>query len=79
MDYLDGKIFVEIEGKRHTIHSTDKNFLGIRKRPNFLRTKYQVQNETKIRKNQKVAQNIRRKKVKRYPKRNNNPIFEKPK
>ena len=42
---------------RYKIHPTENNNLRLPDRPNFLRIHYQVQNNTQIRKNQKVIKN----------------------
>ena len=42
--------------------------LRLRDEPKSLRTQYQVQNETQIRKNQKIVENNGKLEVKRYPK-----------
>ena len=54
MTYLNGKYYVEIKDHRYKIHPTENNILRKRDPPNSLRTQYQVQNETQIRRNQKV-------------------------
>ena len=57
MKYLDGNYYVEVKDHRYRIHPTEKIFLRKRDPPTFLRTLYQVQIETQIRKNQKVIKN----------------------
>ena len=74
MKYLNGRCYVEVKDHRYKIHPTENNILRKRDPPNSLRTQYQVQNETKVRRNQKVFkidndQLI----VKNYP-RNKQPI-----
>ena len=69
MKYLNGEYYVEVKDHRYKIHPTEKNFLRKRDPPNSLRTQYQVQNETQIRKNQKVIKNDNDQLiVKNYPK-----------
>ena len=77
MKYLNGENYVEVGDHRYKIHPTERLILRKRDEPKSLRTQYQVQNETQIRKNQKVIKNdndvlI----VKNYPK-NKQPILQK--
>ena len=53
---------------RYKIHPTENIILRKRDPPTSLRTQYQVQNETRIRKNQKVIKNGDQLVVKNYPK-----------
>ena len=57
MKYLDGQYYVEVKDNRYKIHPTENIILRLRDEPKSLRTQYQVQNETKIRRNQKVIKN----------------------
>ena len=57
MKYLDNNYYVEVKDHRYKIHPTENIILRLRDEPKSLRTQYQVQNETKIRKNQKVIKN----------------------
>ena len=69
MKYLDGNYYVEVKDHRYKIHLTENFILKLRNEPKSLRTQYQVQNETQIRRNQKVIQNdIEELTVKNYPK-----------
>ena len=69
MKYLNGEYYVEVKDKRYKIHPTENIILGLRDEPKSLRTQYQVQNETQIRKNQKVIKNDNDQLiVKNYPK-----------
>ena len=54
MKYLDGEYYIEVKDHRYKIHPTEHFILRKRDLPTSLRTQYQVQNETNIRKNQKV-------------------------
>ena len=54
MKYLNGEYYVEVKDHRYKIHPTENIVLCKRDPPTSLRTQYQVQNETRIRKNQKV-------------------------
>ena len=58
MKFLNGQYYAEVKDKRYIIHPTEKIILRKRDPPISLRTQYQVQNETQIRKNQKVIKNI---------------------
>ena len=79
MKYLDGNYYVEVKDHRYKIHPTENIILRKRDEPKSLRTQYQVQNETQIRRNQKVIKNDNDQLVvKNYPKnKNNQPIIQK--
>ena len=80
MKYLDGEYYVEVKDHRYKIHPTENIILRKRDPPTSLRTQYQVQNETQIRKNQKVIKNDNDELiVKNYPKKNKQPFFQQPK
>ena len=77
MKYLNGKNYVEVKDHRYKIHPTENIILRKRDPPTSLRTQYQVQNETLIRKNQKVIKNDNNELVvKNYPK-NKQSIIQK--
>ena len=78
MKYLDGNYYVEVKDYRYKIHPTENKILRRRDPPTSLRTQYQVQNETQIRKNQKVIKNDNDELiVKNYPKnKNKQPIIQ---
>ena len=57
MKYLNGEYYFEVKDHRSKIHPTENIILRKRDPPTSLRTQYQVQNETQIRKNQKVIRN----------------------
>ena len=74
MKYLNGNYYVEEKDHRYKIHPTEKVILRKRDPPTSLRTQYQLQNETQIRKNQKVIKNDNDQLiVKNYPE-NKQPI-----
>ena len=76
MKYLDGQYYVEVKDHRYKIHPTENIILRKRDPPTSLRTQYQVQNQTKIRSNQKVIKNDDNQLiVKNYPK-NKQPIIQ---
>ena len=78
MKFLIGQYYVKVKDKRYRIHPTENNILRELDPPKSLRTQNQVQNETQIRKNQKVIRNEKNElEVKNYPK-NKQPI-QKPK
>ena len=56
-NYLNGEVYVEVRGHRYKNHPTEKIILRKRDPATSLRTQYQVQNETQIRRNQKVIKN----------------------
>ena len=57
MKYLNGEYYVEVRDHRYKIHPTENIILRKRDESKSLRTQYQVQNETLIRRNQKVIKN----------------------
>ena len=57
MKHLDSNYYVEVKDHRYKIHPTENIILRKRDPPQSLRTQDQVQNETQIRKNQKVVEN----------------------
>ena len=57
MKYPNGNYYVAVKDHRYGIHPTENIILGLRDEPKTLRTQYQVQNETELRKNQKVMKN----------------------
>ena len=79
MKYLNGEYYVEVKDHRYKIHPTENIILRKRDPPKSLRTQYQIQNETQIRRNQKVIKNDNDQLVvKYYPKnKNKHPIIQK--
>ena len=75
MKYLNGEYYVEVKDHRYKIHPTENIILRKRDEPKSLRTQYQVQNNTQIRKNQKVVENNGKLVVKNYPK-NKQPTIQ---
>ena len=53
MKYLNGEYYVKVKDHPYKIHPTENIILRKRNPPTSLRTQYQVQNETQIRKDQK--------------------------
>ena len=79
MKFLNGNYYVEVKDHRYRIHPTENVILRFRDEPKSLRTQYQVQNNTQIRKNQKVIKNENDEIiVEKYPK-NKQPIIQQPK
>ena len=75
MKFLNGKYYVEVKDQRYKIHPTENIILRKRDPPTSLRTQYEVQNETQIRKNQRVIKNDNDQLiVKNFPK-NKHPII----
>ena len=73
MKNLKGENYVEVKDKRYIIHPIENIILRKRDPPTSLRTQYQVQNGTQIRRNQKVIKkNSDELIVKNYPKKYNN-------
>ena len=76
MKFLDGKCYVEVKNHRYKNHPTENISLRKGDPPLSLRTQYQVQNETQIRRNQKVIKNDNDElTVENYPK-NKQPIIQ---
>ena len=57
MKFFNVEYYVEVKDHRHRLHPIEIKILGLRDEPSYLRTQYQVQNETQIRMNQKVVKN----------------------
>ena len=69
MKNLDGLYYVELKDHRYKIHPRENINLRLRDEPKSVRTQYQIQNRTKIRRNQKVIKNVNDQLiVKNYPK-----------
>ena len=68
MKYLNGENHVEVKDHRYRIHPTENNNLRKRDPQTSIRTQYQVQNDTQIRKNQKIVETNGKLEVKDYPK-----------
>ena len=76
MKYLNGEYYVEVKDHRYKIHPTENIILRKRDLPTSLRTQYQVQIETQMRRNQKVIKNGNDELIiKNYPK-NKQPIIQ---
>ena len=79
MKYLNGEYYVEVKDLRYKIHPTEKIILRRPDPPTSLRTQYQVQNETQIRRNLKVIKKDNDQLIVRnYPK-NKQPNNQQPK
>ena len=79
MKYLNGRYYVEVKDHRYKIHPTENLILGLKDEPKSLRIEYQIQNETEIRRNQKVIKNDNDELiVKNYPKNKKKPTIEQP-
>ena len=73
MNYLNDQYYLEVKDHRYKNHPTENIILRLREEPKSLRTQYQVQNDTQMRKNQKVIKNDKDELiVKNYPKKKNN-------
>ena len=78
MKYFDGRYYVEVKDHRYKNYLTENIILRLRNPPNSLRTRYQVQKESQIRKNQRVVKHDSDELiVKKYPK-EKQPIIEQP-
>ena len=79
MKYPNGQYYVEVKDHWYKIHPTENIILKLWDEPKSLRIQYQVQNDTQIRKNQKVIKNENDELiVKNYPKKKQ-PIIQQPK
>ena len=58
MKYLNGEYYVEVKDHRYKVLPNENNIIRKRDPPTSLRTQYHVQNETQIRRNQKIVKNI---------------------
>ena len=75
-NYIDGSYYVEVKDHRYIVHQTEKIILRENNLPTSSRTQYQVQNETRIWKNQKVIKNDNGElEVENYPK-NEKPLIQ---
>ena len=79
MKYLNGEYYIEVKDHRYKIHPTENIILRKRDPPKSLRTQYQIQNETKLRRNQRVIKIDNDELiVKNFPKnKNKQPIIQK--
>ena len=79
MKYLNGEYYVVVKDHKYLVLPTENIILRKRDPPTPLKTQYQVQNETQIRKNQKVIKNENNQLiVNNYPKKKQ-PIQVQPK
>ena len=79
MKYLNGEYYVEVKDQRYVFHPTGKIILRKKDPPISIRTQYQAQSETQIRKNQKnFRMKINELVVKNYAK-NKQSIHQQPK
>ena len=75
MKYLNVEYYVEVKDHRYRIHPTETIILRKRDPPSSLKTQYQIQNETQIRRHQKVIKNEKDELVVRnYPKNKNKQL-----
>ena len=76
MKHLNGKNYVEVEDHRYKCHPTENIILRKRDPPTSVRTQYQLQNETRFSRNQKIIKNDNDQVVvKNYPE-NKQPIIQ---
>ena len=76
MKYLNAEYYVEVKDHRYKFHPIENIILRERHPSKSFRTRCQVQNETQIRKNQKIIKNKNKElEVKNYPK-NKLPIIQ---
>ena len=79
MKYLNGEYYVEVKDHRYRIDSTEKINLRKQNPPTSLRTQYQVQNNTQIRRNQKVIKTDNDELLVGNYRKNKQPNIQKPK
>ena len=79
MKYLNGEYYVEVKDHTYKNQPTENIILRKRDLPASLKTEYQVQNETKLRRNQKVVKNDDQLIVENYPRNKKQPIQQQPK
>ena len=58
MKYVNGRYYVGATDKRYIIHPNENIILGLRWEPKLVRTQNQLQNDTEIRKNQKIIEAV---------------------
>ena len=76
MKYLIDQYYVEVKDHRYKIHPTEIIVLRKRIEPKSLRTQYQVQDETQIRRNQKVIKNDNDEIIVKICPKNKQPIIQ---
>ena len=76
MKYLNREYYVEAKDHRYKNHPTENIILRKRDPPTSLRTQYQVQNDTQIRKNQNVVKNENDQLVVKNYRKNKQPIHQ---
>ena len=76
MNYLNGEYYVEVKDHRYKIHPTENIILRKRDQPTSLRTQYQVQNGTQIRRSQKVIKNDNDELVVKNYTKNKQPVIQ---
>ena len=77
MKHLNGQYYVEVKDHRYKIYPIENIIITKGDPPSSLRTQYQVQNETQIRRNQKLIKiDNDELEVKNYPK-NKQSIIQK--
>ena len=76
MKYLNGEYYVEVKDHRYKIHPTENIILRKRDPPSSLRTQYQVQNNTQIRRNQEVIKNDNDELIVKNCPKNKHPIIQ---
>ena len=79
MKFLNGRYYVEVKDKRYRIHPTENIISRLRDPPQSLRTQNQVENQTEIRKNQKVIRDDNNELVVKNYSENKQPIIQQPK
>ena len=78
MKFPNGQYYVKVKDHRYKHHPTENNILRKRDPPKSSRTQNQAQNETQLRRNQKVIKNnIDEIELKNCPK-NKQPIIQQP-
>ena len=75
MKNLFGQYYVEVKDQRYRIHPIEIIILRKQNQPQSLRTQYQVQNDTQIRKNQEVIKNNNDELVVKNYAKNKRPVF----
>ena len=76
MKYLHGEYYVEVKDHRYKIHPSENIILRKRDAPTSLRIQYQIQKETKIRRNQKVIKKDNDQLLVEFYPRNKQPIIQ---
>ena len=78
MKFFNGGYYVDVKDKRCRFYPTENILVRLWEEPKSLRTQYQVQNNTKIRKNQKVSKYDKDELIVEYFPKSKQPVEQQP-